>query len=179
MFPTNGPPIVFYKNGILEFEFGFWSLLERGAYSQKQLQTKPYSCRVENISTLEPFRSSWIECKRCVVPVSYFVLWKKTFGKPIPHAIRQKDERITTLAGIWDHVQDGSVSFSILTTAPPAALSSISTAVPLIVKDWSKWVHPKTPRGELKEIMVPFKGEIEILDIEQRKIARSKLDLGI
>lgn len=87
--------------------------------------------------------------RRCTVPMSGFIEWKKDGLTKRPFKIYQKVSPIMALAGIWTSWRAGSPeegrSFSIMTTAANDLMSKIHDRMPVIpdAKDWDQWLDPE------------------------------------
>jgi putative SOS response-associated peptidase YedK len=96
--------------------------------------------------------------RRCLVPADGFYEWKGVKPAKQPSFIHMKDDRIFTMAGLWERWQppDGPPldTFTILTTKPNTLLAPIHNRMPVIVaeEDRDKWLLD----DDAKKILRPY-----------------------
>lgn len=99
-----------------------WGLIPSWVTDEKEaneIMLKTFNTRSETISSKPAFRDSF-SSRRCLVPVCGFFEWQHHGGRKIPWYITLRDEKIFSLAGIWDswQLQGGMTlnTFSVVTT---------------------------------------------------------------
>ena len=70
------------------------------------LRTRTINARSETIYEKPSFRSAAKAGKRCLIPVSGFYEWHTLKGKKFPFYITMTDQKITSVAGLWDEWAD-------------------------------------------------------------------------
>lgn len=98
-------------------------------------------------------KRSYAQCfqkRRCIVPLSGFIEWKREGDHKRPFAIHLKDEPILSMAGVWEHwenKENGEVveSFSVITTSANKFMEKIHDRMPVILdkKDEAAWLDPE------------------------------------
>lgn len=91
---------------------------------------KIFNARAETITKFFP-------AERCLVPVSGFFEWKHTEKEKIPYVFTVKNEKLFTLAGLFDAWRDAEgvvlKTFTIITTVPNALIAPIHDRMPVIL----------------------------------------------
>lgn len=101
--------------------------------------------------------------RRCIIPVSGFIEWKRDKNSKHPFCIYLKDEPIMSLAGIWDtwRSMDGKREiecFTILTTDANKFVGSIHNRMPVIMdpKKEEEWLDSRLEKPqELSKFLKP------------------------
>ncbi|MEI6890332.1 MAG: SOS response-associated peptidase [Bacteroidales bacterium] len=141
--------------------FYHWGLIPSWA-KEKSIGYRLINARSETITEKPSYKSAF-RGRRCLVPADSFFEWKKD-GDKNPYRILMKDEKLFSMAGIWDHwtTPDGEIihSFSILTTSPNELLSGIHDRMPVILgrADEKRWLSPLSD-SELMSMLKPYPPE--------------------
>ena len=96
------------------------------------------NARCEEITTKRSYQVSF-ERRRCLVPLSGFIEWKREGERPKrPFAIYLKNEPIMSVGGVWEHWESKVTnekidSFSIITTAANSFTAKIHDWMPVIL----------------------------------------------
>ena len=105
--------------------------------------------------------------RRCIVPISGFIEWKKDGATKRPFRIYEKVRPMIALAGIWTSWHSGSPqegrSFSIMTTAANDFMSQIHDRMPVILdpKDFDAWLDPEVHEPEeIAKLLQPCRPEL-------------------
>lgn len=97
---------------------------------------KMINARAETITEKPSYRKP-LRSQRCLVPADAFYEWKLN-GKKIPHRIFVKDQKIFSMAGLWDLwvSSDGELihSFTIITTGANEFMKNIHDRMPVILR---------------------------------------------
>jgi putative SOS response-associated peptidase YedK len=120
------------------------------------------NARGEEIETKRSYAAAF-KSRRCIIPLSGFIEWKRDGEKKRPFAIHLNDDPIMSVAGIYEHWESketGEVvdSFSIVTTAANSFMEEIHDRMPVILgkKDEEKWLDPANQNVvELKKFLKP------------------------
>lgn len=108
---------------------------------------KPINARSETAATSGMFKAA-LKYRRCLLPATGFYEWRAIEGRKTkqPYLIRQADESIMALAGLWEHWQDAEgnelETCTILTTTPNAEMSDLHNRMPVIIpsEDRDRWL---------------------------------------
>lgn len=121
---------------------------------------KLINARAEGIEEKPSFRQS-IQTRRCVVPADSFYEWKLLPGKrKAPYRILRPKGQLLFMAGIWDEWEgDGKTkrTFSIITTAPNAEMSTLHDRMPVLLlhqADRDRWLS-NLPLPEVLALLRP------------------------
>jgi putative SOS response-associated peptidase YedK len=109
-----------------------------------------------------------IRKRRCLVPVNCYYAWIRKDGKKQPHVIYLKDQRIFTLAGIYDEWCDRSgdlhkvVSFAIITNYSNKRLSKFSQTMPVIIPPSRRMRYLKNdiPLNQVMRMVRTFESDL-------------------
>ena len=76
------------------------------------------------------------------MPADGFYEWTGPRGKRQPLNIHRSDGFPLALAGLWESHDEFGPTFTIITTAPNAYMSTIHTRMPVVLEpdDWTTWL---------------------------------------
>lgn len=131
----------------LEFNLFHWGYIPPW---EPEFKTKlsTINAKSETIFESRLYKSAVMK-RRCIVPLSGFIEWKRTEDKKRPYAIHLKDEPIMSVAGIWTTWREGTKeekhSFAILTTSANSMMEKIHDRMPVILdaKQEQIWMDPE------------------------------------
>jgi putative SOS response-associated peptidase YedK len=158
--PTQNSPVLRVVAGERQFDLMRWQLVPatEPAFSTK-LST--INARSEAVFKSRLYRDLVVR-QRAIIPVSGFFEWKTDGARKRPFKIHLREEPIMSVAGVWDTWRPGTPderrSFSILTTAANAFMSSIHERMPVILgrSDEDAWLDPKVCDQEvLRKLLKP------------------------
>jgi putative SOS response-associated peptidase YedK len=158
--PTDNTTVLRIAGGQRQFEEMRWQLVPsfEPAFSTK-LST--INAKAETLFESRLFGDLVVR-QRCIVPFSGFFEWKTDGQRKRPFKIHLQDQRIMSLAGIWDTWRPGTPderrSFSILTTAANKFMREINHRMPVILNSTgvSEWLDPEIhERKALEEMLQP------------------------
>lgn len=135
-----------------------WGLIPFWAKDPK-IGYKLINTRAETILEKPSFKNAFKK-RRCLIPANGFYEWKKDANKT-PYRIFLKQEKLFTMAGIWETWKDAEdkevFSFSIITTTPNRLMDNIHNRMPVILKeeDENKWLNEKDEKA-LQKLLDPF-----------------------
>ncbi len=153
----------FNRAGERELTFFQWGLIPSWA-KDPSIGSRLINARCETAAEKPSFRSAF-KRRRCLLPATGFFEWRKTDGHKQPLYIREADEGIMSLAGLWEIWQspDGGEleTCTILTTEPNALMAPIHDRMPVILDpaDYDMWLDGDTPVDRLQHLMRPFDAE--------------------
>ena len=153
----------FNRAGERELTFFQWGLIPSWA-KDPSIGSRLINARCETAAEKPSFRSAF-KRRRCLLPATGFFEWRKTDGHKQPLYIREADEGIMSLAGLWEIWQspDGGEleTCTILTTEPNALMAPIHDRMPVILDplDYDMWLDDSTPVDQLQHLMRPFDAE--------------------
>ena len=160
--PTQKFPILRFVNEERHFDLMHWQLIPRW---ETEFKTKLSTINAKSETVFESkLYHSLILKQRCILPVTGFFEWQspespeKPTGQKLPKkpfAIHGKQQKILSLAGIWDRWGGpaGQLSFSILTTRANSLMAPMHDRMPVILgpEEEEAWLDPK--RETSKEIV--------------------------
>jgi len=149
---------VISNNNPDELSFYHWGLIPFWA-KEKSIGYKLINAKSETITEKPSYKNAF-RSRRCLVPADSFFEWKKDYEKT-PYRILMKDEKLFSMAGIWDRwtTSDGEIiySFSILTTNSNELMIGIHERMPVILDqaDEQHWLSPLSD-PELLSFLKPY-----------------------
>ncbi|HLV09809.1 MAG TPA: SOS response-associated peptidase [Halanaerobiales bacterium] len=170
IFPGKQVPVVIASNkkrNLKQFKWGFnFSFLPRPVIN----------ARGESLGEKKLFRRSFI-CRRCIIPATAFFEWKKLNKKNIKHQIFSPEERIISLAGIFDSFNSSSGDklkcFTIITVSSSRQLQNIHHRMPLVLgkEEEEYWLDNSLEQQELEKLIKSYSGILKIKPLnEQSKL---------
>jgi putative SOS response-associated peptidase YedK len=92
------------------------------------IRKKTFNARAETLSS-KPAYSKAFESQRCLIPVTGFFEWQHINGKKIPWYISMADQKIFSIAGLWETwLSPGGITlktFSLITVAANEMMAEI------------------------------------------------------
>src|SRR5690625_3098492 len=162
IFPTDLAPVVVrdQENMIAIMKWGF-----APGFAKQPL----INARGETIDIKPTFKNSFYN-RRCIIPVSSFFEWENIDGKKIRRRISISNEKIFSLAGLYDVFQDKEgkeyAAYTIITTEANKEIKVIHHRMPVIIpKDMENIWLDRNNRNikELKDLLRPYKKDMVIL----------------
>jgi putative SOS response-associated peptidase YedK len=94
---------------------------------------------------------SFKDSRRCVVILSGFFEFVGTKYPKAKYRFALKDSPVMGIAGLWSEADDGSLSFTMLTTAPGPDIEPYHDRQVCVLapEDWSAWLFLTRPEAEL------------------------------
>lgn len=124
--PTDHAPVITKEEDGVSFEsqkWGFQSWDGKGVI---------INARCETIRIRNTF-SNLIEAGRCVVPASEFFEWEKIGKKKKKHYVKDKEDNILFLAGLYRNTEEGR-EFVIITKEATGEMLNIHNRIPVILR---------------------------------------------
>lgn len=165
--PTHEVPIVRLNKGEVQIDLLRWGLVPFWAKDVK-VGYKMINARAETIAEKPSFKNAFKK-RRCIVPLSGFIEWKRDGDSKRPFAIYLKDHRIMSVAGIWEswRPEDGKKeleTFSIITTDSNSFMNKIHDRMPVILNeaDEQEWLDVEGDEdfSALTRLLVPCPSKI-------------------
>lgn len=121
-----------------------WGLVPVWAKDDK-IGNKMINARAETIAEKSAFKRL-ISSKRCIIPTNGFYEWRKDGSAKQPMRILMKDDRLFSLAGLYDTWTDPDgnklSTCTIITTEPNSLMEDIHNRMPVILRseDEAEWL---------------------------------------
>lgn len=165
--PGSQVPVIYSENATnVSMRLMRWGLIPKWAKASS-IGYKMINARAETVHEKPAYKVPFAR-QRCLVPADGFYEWQKDQGGKIPYRITLPGEAAFTFAGLWEKwfFPEGEeiLSFSIVTADASDAVRAIHNRMPVILADSSSrdmWLDINTPAGKLKELLVPYAGELE------------------
>jgi putative SOS response-associated peptidase YedK len=169
--PTHLLPVV-TQDSQKGVSFFYWGAPPSWA-NKKPLGEKIINTRSEQIMEKAVLRKKLTD-KRCLILADGFYAWKKIGKKTsVPYRFTLKDKGPFCIAGLWeeyDDVQDNiNHTFTVITTEPTEATSSICERLPVILDAVAgkKWLNT-TDESSLIALLHPYKEVLEYYTVTPR-----------
>lgn len=131
-----------------------WGLIPRWAKTRDNaadMRTRTINARSETIYDKPSYRTAAQKGQRCLIPVTGFYEWHTVGSKKFPFYINSTDQKITSIAGLWDEWPDPDTgeliaTYTLLTTdANPllAAIHNTKKRMPCLLTPEAEraWLH--------------------------------------
>ncbi len=122
---------------------------------------KMINARAETVATTASYRMPFKK-QRCLVPANGFYEWKKIGKTKEPHYIKRNDNKLFSMAGLFDIWKDAegheTWSYTIITTEPNDLMKPIHNRMPVILhaKDEETWLDHSSDSSKLLELLKPY-----------------------
>ncbi|UFH52883.1 SOS response-associated peptidase [Spirosoma sp. KNUC1025] len=149
-----------------QFQMLRWGLIPHWVKTQDDamdIRSKTINARSETIYEKPSFRSVAQAGKRCLIPVTGFYEWHTIGSKKFPFYINAKDQKIASIAGLWDEWPDPDTgelirSYTLMTTdANPllAAIHNSKKRMPCLLspKAEQAWLHDDLSEKEVLQLL--------------------------
>jgi putative SOS response-associated peptidase YedK len=115
------------------------------------------NARDDRLTSAPTFREALRE-RRCIVPASYFIVWRREGQRRTPYLFRVRDGGLFGFAGLWFE-EGGEGSFVIITTEPNEVTSPVHNRMPamLLPEHEAAWLDPDRSEPEgLLALLNPY-----------------------
>ena len=146
--------------GARELTFFQWGLIPSWA-KDPAMGSKMINARAETAAEKPAYRAAF-KRRRCLLPATGFYEWHQLDGRKQPRYIHPTDDKLMSLAGLWEIWQspDGGLleTCTILTTTPNSLMESIHNRMPVVVDplDDGAWLDPETATDQLQHLLRPY-----------------------
>lgn len=143
-----------------------WGLIPRWAKTRDDaadIRTKTINARSETIYDKPSYRSAAQAGKRCLIPVTGFYEWHTVGSKKYPFYISTSDQKIASIAGLWDEWPDPETgdlvpTYTLLTTdANPllAAIHNTKKRMPCVLTSEAEhaWLHDDLSEHDARALL--------------------------
>lgn len=91
------------------------------------------------------------QSRRCLILMSGFFEFTGSKYPKAKHRFSLKDSPVMAIAGLWSEADDGSLSFTMLTTEPGPDIAPYHDRQVCVLapKDWAAWLFLNGPESEL------------------------------
>ena len=159
--PSSQIGILRVQNDARELVNMRWGLIPHWAKDEK-IGNKMINARAETITEKPSFRTL-IRDRRCLIPCSGFYEWQAGPSGKTPYAIRMKDSKPFTMAGIWTSWTSPAgvtvLSFAIVTTEANELMQPIHHRMPVIIPapKRARWLDPDVKDlGQILPLLKPY-----------------------
>jgi putative SOS response-associated peptidase YedK len=152
-------------DAIQMFQWGLIPFWVKDKEKAEKIRFQTGNARAESIHEKPSYRSA-IKKNRCLLPIDGFYEWQELRGKNYPHYIHLTDNRMFTLAGIWEtwnEPDSGTLvnTFSVITTAANPMMERIHNKkkrMPVILRreDEPKWLSDSLDRQGIDALLQPY-----------------------
>ena len=128
-----------------------------------EIRTRTINARSETIYEKPSFRSAARTGKRCLIPVTGFYEWHTLRGKKFPFYITMTDQKITSIAGLWDEWADPETgellrTYTLLTEAANPLLAAIHNTkerMPCLLTPETEqtWLHENLTEADALKLL--------------------------
>lgn len=145
--PSEDALVLKVQDGNKEFAFHRWGLIPHWAKDEK-IGYKMINARADTITEKPSYRNAF-KSRRCIVPLSGFIEWKRDGETKRPFRIGLKDKPIMSVAAIWEAWGELH-SFSIITTEANPFMERIHDRMPVILaeEDEDQWLDSECKEPE-------------------------------
>lgn len=171
------------------FQMMHWGLIPHWTKTgddANEIRTRTINARSETIYDKPSFRSAAQSGKRCLIPVTGFYEWHTIGSKKFPFYISADDQKIVSIAGLWDEWPDpdtGEIrqTYTLLTTEANSLLAAIHNSkkrMPCVLTKEAEqaWLHKELSEADalaLLEKQYPAK-KMHSYSISKRITSRSE-----
>jgi putative SOS response-associated peptidase YedK len=139
-----------------------WGLVPFWADDLK-IGNRMINARSETAASKPAYRAAF-KRRRCLVPATGFLEWKKEGGHKQPYLFRKEDGSPFALAGLWERWSDSEAqetveTFTILTCDPNELVARVHNRMPVILPTdaYDFWLDPTNDdTSALEELLGPY-----------------------
>lgn len=162
IYPGENAPVITIDNNSDKKQLSLFNWGFSPTYTNKKI----INARAETIDQKKTFKKPF-ENKRCIIPATSFFEWKNKGKNKIKHEIYIKNEKIFSLAGLYDEFTDKNgnkiTCYTIITTKANKALEDIHNRMPVIItKEKEDFWLKSSDYSKLKDLLTPYNQEMKI-----------------
>ncbi|WP_027394629.1 SOS response-associated peptidase [Aquimarina latercula] len=140
--------------------YGIWGLLPHDYKDEWNDFQKVYNTlqiHTEQLDTNQLFRDSF-KNRRCVIIITGFFVYHLSNGSLYPYYVYQKNKKPFFIAGVYNTLDDGFITCSMLTstsTGVVKAIQNLNSTMPIIIskKTLKNWLNTETEMTEIDHIL--------------------------
>lgn len=145
-----------------KIKFGIWGLLPQNLednWKVFQNLTNTLNINVEQLNTNNSLYDEALDTRRCIVLITGFFTSALHEGKMYPYHVYIKDHKPFGVAGVYNKLEDGFITCSILVNRTNKAMQNIPNMLdykPVIFeeKDQKHWLNKSFKYENLKELVL-------------------------
>lgn len=166
--------------------FGIWGLLPSnymGKWKDFQKAMNTLLVSQKQLRSHKIFSEAFSQ-RRCLVIVTGFFVYYLTGGELVPFFVHAPEGNVFSLAGIYNRLNDGFLTCSILTVTKPILLQKFRKSapnVPVIVKkeDQDLWLNTEIDTKYLSHIMGNTANNLKVHAIEPEHCENDNKLMGL
>lgn len=181
--PTKSLPVITSESKD-KLVYQKWGLMAMWS-NNKAMSPKFFNLPLDSVLNKPSYRKK-LATNKCIIPMDGFYVWKKVAKKQqVPYYFFFPDNKIFTVAGIWEENDEGENSFIMITRPADEQLLDFQDDMPAIMdasssRRWLESENPeelaelvsKTPSSELiSHTVTPSIGDIDKNDVSLIKPA--------
>jgi putative SOS response-associated peptidase YedK len=149
-----------------------WGLIPSWA-TDPRIANQCINARAETIDTKPAFREPYLRGQRGLIVVDGWYEWMTLPSRRRqPFAIRLPDASPFAFAGLWDTWRspesgEAVTTCTIVTTVTGVATAHLHHRMPVVLGrgDYRKWLEPGTAPADLRAMLVPYAGALDIFPV--------------
>lgn len=162
IYPGENAPVITIDNNSDKKQLSLFNWGFSPSYTNKKI----INARAETIDQKKTFEKPF-KNKRCIIPATSFFEWKNKGKNKIKHEIYLKNEKIFSLAGIYDKFTDKNgnkiTCYTIITTNANKTLEDIHNRMPVIItKEKEDFWLKSSDYSKLKDLLTSYNQEMKI-----------------
>lgn len=162
IYPGENAPVITIDNNSDKKQLSLFNWGFSPSYTNKKI----INARAETIDQKKTFEKPF-KNKKCIIPATSFFEWKNKGKNKIKHEIYLKNEKIFSLAGIYDKFTDKNgnkiTCYTIITTNANKALEDIHNRMPVIItKEKEDFWLKSSDYSKLKDLLTSYNQEMKI-----------------
>ncbi len=158
--PTQNMPIITNENPNF-FNIYRWGLIPPWA-KDSRIGAKLINARAESLSDTTSFKAL-INSRRCLIPMDGFYEWKVYRGHKVPYRIVTKNQKIFSVAGLWNSWKNSVnqkiiYSFTIITIQANELVETIHNRMPviLVAEEEKLWLDNKLTKLDVMQLLQQY-----------------------
>ena len=138
----------------------YWGLIPSWSKDGK-IGSKMINARMETLTTKPTFRKL-LHSQRCIIISDGYYEWMQTRKEKRPYYIRDPENKILPLAGLWDVWKNRNdkirMNYTIITTEPAESVQHIHKRMPAILpkEKLNSWIDCTIPQDKAMKLLKPY-----------------------
>lgn len=171
--PTQNMPIITNEDPFF-FNIYRWGLISPWT-KDSRIGTKLINARAESLSETASFKTL-IYSRRCLIPMDGFYEWKVNRGHKIPYRIITTNQKIFSVAGLWNGWKNPAnqqiiYSFTIITIQANELVETIHSRMPSILyaEEEKLWLDNKLTKLDAMQLLQQYPSDqMDIFKVSPR-----------